>query len=434
VLIFQHATSPANPFLASAGVLGCSYRHSSSPSYSSAYYSPKATSSSTGTSNSTLSHSFLNFPHTQGHLLREYRQSMRTKCDLTLVCKLWWAIGQEVLFEIVWLTRAREASLLAGLLSVGEIRSADVSSRTTLSGMGFVEVEDRLEEEERIVGTMDGVLGRVMSKGKEKERDSLQRPTGSFEGISLSTTTSVSYSTTTPASASTSSSRSHTPSSSMARRARPHTFPYDTCAIGRHIRRLHIETHSLDRCAPEDLLKILAHAPALQVFSDHQSIRRTSGFCVLRGSVSSGLGSFSSSSNLGGGSSATTISAGDASFSLSPSQGSFYPLSGRQGSSSNAQLHQGALHTLPQHQQESEMQLLSALTIPHRRTTSLRRLSWTSYEYEAGDFEAGAFPALLHFPFQTSANDDICQQGWHSTHVSLVPNCTWSLRISNTSS
>lgn len=41
---------------------------------------------------------------------------MQTKCTLALVCKLWWAIGQEVLFEFVWLTKAREARLLAALL------------------------------------------------------------------------------------------------------------------------------------------------------------------------------------------------------------------------------------------------------------------------------------------------------------------------------
>ncbi|KAH6903750.1 hypothetical protein BKA70DRAFT_1514033 [Coprinopsis sp. MPI-PUGE-AT-0042] len=45
-------------------------------------------------------------------------------------------------------------------------------------------------------------------------------------------------------------------------------------------------------------------------------------------------------------------------------------------------------YTTPQHQQDSDMQLLSALISPQRQT-SLSRLSWTSYEYEAGDFEAG---------------------------------------------
>ncbi|KAH6901783.1 hypothetical protein BKA70DRAFT_681499 [Coprinopsis sp. MPI-PUGE-AT-0042] len=369
VLIFQHATSPPNPFLASAAVSS----HSYSPSTS-------------------TSHSFLHFPHTQGHLLKEYRKSMRTKCDLTLVCKLWWAIGQEVLFEFVWLTKAREASLLAALLSDVSIRSADVSV-----GVGSVEVEP---------ATKSKVLGRVMmGKGKEKER------VAGFEGISVSTTTSVSYSTPpSPPPPSTSHSHSRTPSSasSTTPTTGTYTFPYDTRAIGRHIRRLHIETHSLDRCSPQDLLTILTHAPALQVFSDNQSIRRTSGFCVLSSSSSGWNGSMGASTTtvISSGSSSTSIEGGGASartsLGSSSSSGSTVTItagdntnnnvldssssSGRTRADSGGSI---SYFAAPQHQQDSDMQLLSALISPQRRTTSLRRLSWTSYEYEAGDFEAG---------------------------------------------
>ncbi|KAH6903738.1 hypothetical protein BKA70DRAFT_1514026 [Coprinopsis sp. MPI-PUGE-AT-0042] len=384
VLIFQHATSPPNPFLASSAV--------SSHPYSSS-------------STSTSSHSFLHFPHTQGHLLKEYRKSMRTKCDLTLVCKLWWAIGQEVLFEFVWLTKAREASLLAALLSDVSIRSADVSV-----GVGSVEVEP---------ATKSKVLGRVMmGKGKEKER------VAGFEGISVSTTTSVSYSTPPPPSLS-SHTHSRSPSTSTCSTATPttgtYTFPYDTRAIGRHIRRLHIETHSLDRCSPQDLLTILTHAPALQVFSDNQSIRRTSGFCVLSSSSSGWNGSMggsmttvissgsSSSSIVGGGGSArtslgssspsgstVTITAGDNTNNTVFDSSS----SGRTRADSGGST---SYFAAPQHQQDSDMQLLSALISPQRRTTSLRRLSWTSYEYEAGDFEAGAFLSWF-FSYSVDAN------------------------------
>ncbi|KAF8211736.1 hypothetical protein K438DRAFT_1807816 [Mycena galopus ATCC 62051] len=44
-------------------------------------------------------------------------------------------------------------------------------------------------------------------------------------------------------------------------------------SVGRFIRRLHIETPSLERCAPADLRSILAYAPGLEVYSDFRSVR-----------------------------------------------------------------------------------------------------------------------------------------------------------------
>ncbi|KAA1478683.1 hypothetical protein DENSPDRAFT_694321 [Dentipellis sp. KUC8613] len=43
---------------------------------------------------------------------------------------------------------------------------------------------------------------------------------------------------------------------------------------GRYIRRLHIETPLLERCAPADLHTILEYSPHLAIYSDHQSIQR----------------------------------------------------------------------------------------------------------------------------------------------------------------
>lgn len=43
---------------------------------------------------------------------------------------------------------------------------------------------------------------------------------------------------------------------------------------GRWIRRLHIETPTLERCAPEDLRTILDYSPLLVVYSDYRSVRR----------------------------------------------------------------------------------------------------------------------------------------------------------------
>jgi len=44
---------------------------------------------------------------------------------------------------------------------------------------------------------------------------------------------------------------------------------------GMYIRRLHIETPTLERCAPDDLRTILDYAPLLVVYSDYRSVRRS---------------------------------------------------------------------------------------------------------------------------------------------------------------
>ncbi|KAF8147478.1 hypothetical protein B0H34DRAFT_669518 [Crassisporium funariophilum] len=43
---------------------------------------------------------------------------------------------------------------------------------------------------------------------------------------------------------------------------------------GKFIRRLHIETPSMERCSPHDLLLILQHCPLLEIFEDYNSVRR----------------------------------------------------------------------------------------------------------------------------------------------------------------
>ncbi|KAJ8517351.1 hypothetical protein ONZ45_g5462 [Pleurotus djamor] len=47
------------------------------------------------------------------------------------------------------------------------------------------------------------------------------------------------------------------------------------CQSGRYIRRLHIETSTLERCDPSDLRTILDYSPQLLIYSDQRSIRRS---------------------------------------------------------------------------------------------------------------------------------------------------------------
>ncbi|EAU93679.2 hypothetical protein CC1G_12277 [Coprinopsis cinerea okayama7 len=305
VLIFHHACSPSHPFLSSALIAP----------------------------NEPLS--FLEFPHSHSHLLNDYRRSMRSKATITYVCKLWHSIGQEVLYEFVWITRAREAALLAELLDRKAIR--DVSADSTAA---------------------------ASSKGKGKGKNIVRH------GHQLSDTTNFDYNN-----------------------RGAYTYPWDTRGVGRHIRRLHIETNTLDRCAPQDLLMILDHAPLLQVYSDYQSIRRTTGFTIIAPASPSASASSSgnASSGLGLGSSRPSSRGSEGSSSSGSSSGSSLGSTIITSTSTFTSSSEASSHTTlpPPQQQESDQQVLSALLAHPARRTNLRRLSWTNYEYEPEDYEAG---------------------------------------------
>ncbi|OCH87454.1 hypothetical protein OBBRIDRAFT_837384 [Obba rivulosa] len=61
-------------------------------------------------------------------------------------------------------------------------------------------------------------------------------------------------------------------------KALAHTLLLEYCdttnSSGNYIRRLHIETLALERCAPADLRTILDYAPNLSIYSDHHSVQR----------------------------------------------------------------------------------------------------------------------------------------------------------------
>ncbi|KAJ2922654.1 hypothetical protein H1R20_g14438, partial [Candolleomyces eurysporus] len=254
--------------------------------------------------------SFLSYPHSHSHLLPAYKRMLRFKCTLTMVCKLWNALAQEVLFEFVWITRAREAECLAGLLQAKAVRALQ-------------EVPEEQEEKK---------------KGKRRSY-SVPQP--------LSDTTHFDYDN-----------------------KGAYTYPYDTRGVGRHIRRLHIETtSSLNRCSPQDLLVILDHAPLLQVFSDYRSIKRVANFEIWSGVSVPGSRPSSSSGRVGSGSS---VSVGSSS-PPSPSSSNPSTLTIPSTPSSHG----------PDHP------VLSALLAHPKRVTGIRRLSWTNYDYEPSDYEAG---------------------------------------------
>ena len=168
----------------------------------------------------TRRHSFLEFVPAHTHLperLARYNSWLKWKASLTTVCSLFNVIAQEVLYEDVWITGSTDGRRLAERL--GGSVAAKVSS--------FVEKETPRQ------GHKSWWTRFGSSKPKPKS------PTFPVHRSSYTSTNDP-----------------HKPDP------------------GRFIRRLRIETYSMDQCSPHDLLLILQHCPALLAFEDCRGIRR----------------------------------------------------------------------------------------------------------------------------------------------------------------
>ncbi|PPQ76433.1 hypothetical protein CVT26_013003 [Gymnopilus dilepis] len=322
LLILRYATSepfvplPGTPPLSvyataatsSGSFTSCSSATSSSSSTSTSTSFPKC-----GTSCSSTYHSepvsFLTHtpPHTHfAERLRAYNARLQWKAALTRVCRVWNWVGQEVLYEDVWIGRGREGRALAGRLC-GDV---DVGVRASVNA-----------------GVKDKEKNKSKDKGKTKEGG---KGLGWFKRKDHSSSTSLK-----PASRQSLSRRPSFGSDS----------PTSPSNVGRFIRRLHIETPSMEKCSPHDLLIILQYAPLLEVFEDYRSVRRPMHPLVLGGSDVVPFWSSSSSSSTSA--------------------------SGQQ---------------LCKHQQQEfapDALLHTLLSRP------LKKLSWTNYDYDPSDFDLG---------------------------------------------
>ncbi|KAF5335500.1 hypothetical protein D9611_012208 [Ephemerocybe angulata] len=248
--------------------------------------------------------SFMEYPSSHSHLIPQYNAAMAFKCSLTHVCRLWHVLMQEVLFEFVWITKGEDASRIVKLLDAHAVRKLENATTTTK------DTSDPTPSEK--------------AKGKRRALSISAGP------IPVSDDTNLDYDN-----------------------KGAFTYPFDTRSVGRHIRRIHIETPPRELCSPQDIIRLVELSPGLVIFSDFQSIRRNPNFHIFS------TPSPESASN-------------DSSPSPTPST-STHIVSLR-----DSDCRQAADH-----------RVLSALLDPPHRDTGLRRLSWTNYDYENGDYEAG---------------------------------------------
>lgn len=214
------------------------------------------------------------------------------------MCRLWNAVGQQTLYEFVWIGKAREGRALAERLG-GEVTQPlfGISSSATAINESLVDHKGN-----KAMGWVKSILGSE-TKAPQPTTSTIRRPSRS--SFSLQGNALVD--------------------------------------VGRHIRRLHIETPALDKCSPHDLLLILQHCPNLEVFSDYRSVRRPMHPLAL---------------------------------SLSP----VVPFS---HSSHNAT--PWSSHTLSGQAHPARQTLLTPDALLHTLLTRpLKKLSWTNYDYEGG--------------------------------------------------
>ncbi|PPQ83148.1 hypothetical protein CVT25_005391 [Psilocybe cyanescens] len=252
--------------------------------------------------------SFLSHSHAHAHLparLAQYNALLKYKASLTRVCRMWNAVGQEVLYEEVWIGRGREGRMLAGRLG-GDAGGAGPGARAGLGVHSSV-----------VASSMGGNAARRRGFGW------FGRVRGRIVAPPLTTTSS---------------------SSSSASSAAPSSSSINNKNVGRFIRRLHIETASMEKCSPHDLLLILQHCPRLEAYVDYRSVRRPMHPLVL---------------------------------SLSP----VVPFSVGSPSSSTSAV---------AHQQTTTSDILTPDALLHTLLARpLKHLTWTNYEYDGSDFDAG---------------------------------------------
>ena len=159
--------------------------------------------------------------------LTNYTSELKWKASLTCVCKEWNLWGQEFLWEHIWIASGNDAKFLVGLVG-GQ------------SG----------QKEE---GSVDALTTRVVAKQKQRKVGFALKPLKRARDSPPCSKSPVSPTTTTP-------------------------LPSQRKNIAPYIKKLHIETPSMDRCCLIDLMSILKRCERLEVLIDLRSIRTGFGF------------------------------------------------------------------------------------------------------------------------------------------------------------
>ena len=275
--------------------------------------------------------------------LTNYASQLKWKASLTCVCKDWNVWGQQFLWEDLWIASAKDGKVLVGLIcgKRGQVhwRTEQIQAQGRRMGQGQVGSHPPLSVD--ALKTQRCGTHMEVKIGKEKVGFSLKRLRDRSVSKSSVTTTHIHIHPQT------------TGSFSPSRRKN----------IASYIRKLHIETPSMDRCCPSDLISILEKCERLEVFIDLRSVRSGFGF------VDVGVGDGLHRSRIG-------VGKGNAPTDPERVPG-FIP-----------ERHLFPQSRIPSTSDPILQTLLHSTT--HQKPT-LKHLTFTNYKYDSDDFEGGVW-------------------------------------------
>ena len=271
--------------------------------------------------------------------LANYASQLEWKASLTRVCKDWNVWCQQFLWEDLWIASAKDGKVLVGLICG---KRGQVHSRT-----------DQGQAQERRMGQGQGGSHPSLSAdalttqrcGTHTEVQVAKKVGFSLKGLRNRSLSKSSVNNT------------HIPRTT-------HSFSLSRSKnIASYIKKLHIETPSMDKCCPSDLISILEKCEQLEVFIDLRSVRSRFGFVDV---------------GAGGDLQTGRIGVGKENLPTEPDRG--------MGS-----IPQG--HLFPQSRIPSSSDpILQTLLHPtsHQKPT-LKHLTFTNYKYDPDDFEGGVW-------------------------------------------
>ena len=253
------------------------------------------------------------------------------------MCKDWNQWGQQFLWEDLWIASAKDGKVLVGLVG-GKRHGRTEQGQAQGRRMGQGQVGTHTQSSADALATQKWGTHTKVKVGKKKVGFSLKHfRDRSDSKPSMTTAYAHSHLQTTG---------SFSPS------RRNNTASY--------IKKLHIETPSMDRCCPSDLISILKKCERLEVFIDLRSVRSGFGF------VDVGVGG---RSRIG---------------------------VGKENAPTDAEHVPGSIperHLFPQSRTPSTSDpILQSLLHPttHQKPT-LKHLTFTNYKYNPDDFEGGVW-------------------------------------------
>ena len=277
--------------------------------------------------------------------LSNYASQLEWKASLTRVCKDWNSWTQQFLWEDLWIASAKDGKVLVALVCGKRAQAHPRTEQGKRIGQGQVGNHPPLPAD-ALTTRRWGTTHTEVKVSKEKVGFSFKRLRDRSDSKTSVTTTTYTH---------------------IHPRSTASLSPSRRKNIASYIKKLRIETPSMDRCCPSDLISILEKCERLEVFIDLRSVRSGFGFVDV---------------GVGGGFHASRIGVG------------------KENAPERAMVVPGSIperHLFPQSATQSRipsssdpiLQILLHPTTPQKPT--VKHLTFTNYKYDPDNFEGGVW-------------------------------------------